>query len=87
MYIQTIPTSDKNFNNNPFLERIGSDLLIAKNMQDVVWVNWTMVPSLEYLGHLTEDESKTQIRTNSDIACRRNGQFPKKLVEYFRLKY
>lgn len=87
MYIQTIPTSDKNFNNNPFLERIGCDLLIAKNMQDVVWINWTMVPKLEYLGHLTEEESKSQIRNNCDISCRRTGQFPTKLVEYFGLKY
>ena len=87
MYIQKIPTSNNNYNNNPFLERIGKDLLIAKNMQNVVWINWTMVPKLEYLGHLTEDDSKIQIRTNSDIACRRAGQFPIKLVEYFNLNY
>ena len=87
MYIQTIPTEKNNYNSNPFLERIGKDLLIAKNTQNVVWINWTLIPKLEYLGHLTEDESKTHIRTNSDIICRRAGQFPKKIVEYFNLNY
>ncbi len=87
MYIQTIPTSDKNFSNIPFLERIGKDLLIAKNTQGEVWINWKFVPNLEYLGFLTEEESKLQIRTNSDIACRRENQFPARLVEYFNLKY
>lgn len=87
MYIQTIPTSQNNFNNNPFLEKIGKDLLIAKNKQDVIWVNWKMVPNFEHLGHMTEDPCEIQIRTNSDIAGRRAGCFPAKLVKYFGLQY
>ena len=87
MFVQIIATSSENFNSIPFLERIGLDLLIAKNTQNEVWINWKLVPGFEHLGYMTEEETKIQIRTNSDIACRRAGQFPGRLVEYFDLKF
>lgn len=87
MYIQIISTSNENFNSIPFLERIGFDLLIARNTQNEVWINWNLVPEFQHFGYMTEEETKILLRTNQDIACRRAGQLPEKLVEYFNLKY